>query len=66
MDGLQLITELRRRSHSARWPAIAVTGFGRPDDAEHAKTAGFDDHLAKPLSIDALHEAFARLVRRTP
>jgi two-component system CheB/CheR fusion protein len=66
MDGLQLIAELRRRPRSARWPAIAVTGFGRPDDAQRAKAAGFDEHLTKPLSIDALHEAFARLARRAP
>jgi len=66
MDGLQLIAELRRRPHSAHWPAIAVTGFGRPGDADKAKAAGFDDHLAKPLSMDALHEAFGRLVRKPP
>jgi two-component system CheB/CheR fusion protein len=64
MDGLQLISELRRREHSARWPAIAVSGFGRPDDTVKAKAAGFDAHLAKPLSIDALHETFARLLYR--
>jgi two-component system CheB/CheR fusion protein len=64
MDGLQLIAELRRRPRSSLWPAIAVTGFGRPGDAERAKAAGFDDHLAKPLSIDALHESFSRLVRK--
>lgn len=61
MDGLQLIAELRRKPRSARWPAISVSGFGRPEDAVKAKAAGFDEHLAKPLSIDALHEAFARL-----
>jgi len=62
MDGLQLIAQLRRRPRSARWPAIAVSGFGRPHDKARAKAAGFDDYLAKPLSIDALHEAFARLL----
>ncbi len=31
MDGLQLIAELRRRERSARWPAIAVTGFGQAE-----------------------------------
>ena len=64
MDGLQLIAELRRRPHSAHWPAIAVTGFGRPDDAERAKAAGFDAHLPKPLSFDALHEVLARLAQK--
>ena len=65
MDGLELIAELRSRPHSASWPAIAVSGFGRPDDAARAKAAGFDDHLAKPLSIEALHESYARLLDET-
>jgi two-component system CheB/CheR fusion protein len=62
MDGLELVAELRRRPHSARWPAIAVTGFGRPDDAQKALAAGFDAHLAKPLSLDALLRVLVRLV----
>jgi two-component system CheB/CheR fusion protein len=64
MDGLQLLSELRRRPRSAGWPAIAVTGFGRPGDADTARAAGFDAHLTKPLSLDALHDAFGQLVRR--
>jgi two-component system CheB/CheR fusion protein len=64
MDGLQMIAELRRRPHSAHWPAIAVTGFGRPDDEEKAQAAGFDVHLTKPLSLDALHEVCGQLLER--
>ncbi len=63
MDGHQLIAELRRRPHSAHWPAIAVSGLVQPDDLQKSKVAGFDEHLAKPLSIDALHDAYARLLR---
>jgi len=62
MDGFQLIAELRRRPRSAGWPAIAVSGFGRADDAARARAAGFDAHLSKPLSIDELQEAYARLL----
>jgi two-component system CheB/CheR fusion protein len=61
MDGLQLIAELRRRPRSARWPAIAVTGFAGAADAQRAKAAGFDAHLGKPLSLDALNDTFRRL-----
>lgn len=64
MDGLQMIQELRRRERSARWPAVAVSGFGQASDRERAKAAGFDDHLTKPLSIEALLEAFGRLSRK--
>jgi CheY-like chemotaxis protein len=65
MDGLQMIAELRRRERSARWPAIAVSGFGQPSDRDRAKAAGYNDHLTKPLSMESLHEAFARLSRRS-
>jgi two-component system CheB/CheR fusion protein len=61
MDGLQLIAELRRRPRSARWPAIAVTGFAGAADAQCAKAAGFDAHLGKPLSLEALNEAFKQI-----
>jgi CheY-like chemotaxis protein len=65
MDGLQLLAELRRRPHSARWPAIAVTGFASGADAQRAKAAGFDAHLGKPLSLEALNEAFKQINGRT-
>jgi two-component system CheB/CheR fusion protein len=61
MNGLQLIEELRRQPRSAHWPAIAVTGFAGGADARRAQAAGFDAHLGKPLSLDALNEAFKRI-----
>jgi two-component system CheB/CheR fusion protein len=61
MDGLQLIAELRRRPRSARWPAIAVTGFSGAADGKRATAAGFDAHLSKPLSLEALNEAFKQI-----
>jgi two-component system CheB/CheR fusion protein len=64
MDGLQLLAELRRRPRSARWPAIAVTGFAGGADAQRAQAAGFDAHLGKPLSLEALNESFQRLKQR--
>jgi two-component system CheB/CheR fusion protein len=61
MNGLQLIEELRRQPRSARWPAIAVTGFAGEADAQRARAAGFDAHLGKPLSLDALNEVFKQI-----
>jgi PAS domain S-box-containing protein len=45
-DGYRLIRELRARGYQV--PAIALTAYGRPDDREHAFSAGFQVHLAKP------------------
>jgi signal transduction histidine kinase/ActR/RegA family two-component response regulator len=33
---------------------IAVTGYGQPSDRSRAEDAGFDSHLVKPVSVDAL------------
>jgi len=61
MDGCQFLAELRRRPRSAHWPAIAVSGFVQLADVQRAMAAGFDAHLSKPLSVDELHEAYAKL-----
>jgi DNA-binding NtrC family response regulator len=42
---------------------VAITGFGRSDDIERARTAGFYSHLTKPLNLDALAEVLAQLAR---
>jgi len=36
---------------------VALTGYAQPEDRERAAEAGFDAHLAKPPSIDALDAA---------
>jgi two-component system, chemotaxis family, CheB/CheR fusion protein len=54
MDGYELMDRLRREARTANVPAIALTGFGRPEDAERARRAGFTTHLTKPLNFDYL------------
>lgn len=64
MDGRQLVERLRQLPHAARWPAIAVSGFGRAEDVERSKAAGFDAHLNKPLSLELLRETLLQLSLR--
>jgi len=52
MDGYELVKALRARPETARLPAIALTGFGRSQDARRAIAAGFDAHIAKPIAMD--------------
>jgi ATP-binding cassette subfamily B protein len=45
-----------------RMPAIALTGYARPEDRMHALTAGFQVHLAKPALPNELLAAIGRLL----
>ncbi len=55
MSGYELATRLRS-AHGAGLLLIAVTGHGREEDVEHARLAGFDVHLTKPVDPDELRE----------
>jgi CheY-like chemotaxis protein len=59
-DGFSLLRELRSMHHLVGIPAIAVSGMASHADREVALAAGFQDHLAKPLSPDALVACVAR------
>ncbi|HEX5834508.1 MAG TPA: ATP-binding protein [Pyrinomonadaceae bacterium] len=54
MDGFEFLQRLRRIPGRENVPVIAITGFGRTDDVERARAAGFHSHLTKPLNINAL------------
>jgi CheY-like chemotaxis protein len=45
---------------------VALTGYGREEDKQQAMAAGFDYHLVKPVSTDALQGLVARLSRLEP
>ncbi|WP_260854493.1 CheR family methyltransferase [Paraburkholderia sp. BCC1884] len=60
MDGYELIAALRKLPATAAVPALALTGFGRPQDATRAIRAGYDGHLGKPVSLQALLDKIAR------
>jgi len=52
MDGYCLLAELRKVAATAAAPAIALSGFTRPVDVEHALKAGFETHVRKPVAFD--------------
>jgi PAS domain S-box-containing protein len=41
---------------------IALTGWGQDQDRARSKEAGFDHHMTKPISFDALEDLLARTV----
>jgi signal transduction histidine kinase/PAS domain-containing protein/ActR/RegA family two-component response regulator len=63
MDGYELARRVRRDPGLDRVALIALTGYGREEDKRQAIAAGFDHHLVKPVSPEALHELVRRLGR---
>jgi nitrogen-specific signal transduction histidine kinase/CheY-like chemotaxis protein len=53
-SGLELMWTLRAQRHVA---AIALSGYGSPDDLELSRSAGFTEHLVKPVDIQTLEQA---------
>jgi CheY-like chemotaxis protein len=49
MDGFAVAGELRRNPETAKARLIAITGYGREEDRQRALSAGFDQHLVKPV-----------------
>ena len=64
MSGVELIEAVRKRNQLAGVKAIALSGFGRDSDVQAALRAGFDAHLTKPVTLDALLNTMARLRAR--
>ena len=54
LDGLELMQALRAQQEGARPYAIALTGYGQPDDEARGFAAGFDRYLVKPVGAAAL------------
>jgi len=55
IPGHDLARELRRNPGTRHAMLIALTGYGRPEDRERSKEAGFDRHLVKPVDIAELN-----------
>nr|WP_268890153.1 response regulator [Gloeocapsopsis dulcis] len=60
IDGYMLMRQVRQRS---RVPAIALTAYAGEYDQQQAMTAGFQDHLAKPVEPEKLVQAIANLIK---
>ncbi|HJU27427.1 MAG TPA: CheR family methyltransferase, partial [Rhodanobacteraceae bacterium] len=62
MDGYELARLLRELPGGRHVPLVALTGFTRHHDVQRALQSGFDAHIGKPLSIDALTATMQRLM----
>ena len=64
MDGFELTRQIRAeevlRGDRPRTPIVALTANALKGESERCLTAGMDDYLTKPLTLDRLREAVAR------
>jgi two-component system CheB/CheR fusion protein len=61
MDGFEFLNRLRKIDGRQDVPVVAITGFGRSDDIERARAAGFYSHLTKPVNLQALANLLQQL-----
>jgi CheY-like chemotaxis protein len=55
LDGYEVARRLRAANLGAR--LVALTGYGRDDEVQRARDAGFDEHLLKPATLEQLRAA---------
>jgi two-component system CheB/CheR fusion protein len=53
-DGCEVARTIRRDPAASGMVLIALSGYALPADLERCRAAGFDAHLAKPPSLDAI------------
>ncbi|MCW5658532.1 MAG: response regulator [Burkholderiaceae bacterium] len=61
MDGHEVAACLRADRRYASTVLVALTGWGGEDDRRRTRSTGFDFHLVKPVSAEAVDEILARL-----
>jgi signal transduction histidine kinase len=59
IDGYTVAEQLRTQLSREQLRLVAMTGFGQESDKRRALDAGFDLHIVKPASIEALKRALA-------
>ncbi|HWB08555.1 MAG TPA: ATP-binding protein [Pirellulales bacterium] len=60
MDGYEVARRLREESDLKNVLLVALTGYGQEEDRRRSAEAGFDFHLVKPVSLEALQGALGR------
>jgi two-component system, sensor histidine kinase len=66
LDGYGLATEVRAQPQGRHCLLVAITGWGQQTDRDRAHTAGFDDHLVKPVDPEAVLRLLATHAARRP
>jgi signal transduction histidine kinase/CheY-like chemotaxis protein len=65
MDGYDATEALRRDPRFATLPIVAMTANAMSHDVERALAAGMNDHIAKPLDVQAMFSVVSKWARRS-
>jgi CheY-like chemotaxis protein len=67
LDGYEVAHRIRANRGGEAIQLVAVTGYGREEDRERVRAAGFAAHLIKPIEFSTLQRVLAELAgeRRT-
>jgi CheY-like chemotaxis protein len=56
LDGYEACRRIRQEPWGQRIVIAALTGWGRPEDRERSREAGFTQHLVKPVTPETLEK----------
>lgn len=54
MDGFAVARAIRSDPTLHDRRLVAISGYAQPEDVARSRSAGFDSHLAKPVSVASL------------
>jgi CheY-like chemotaxis protein len=54
IDGCEVARRMRAMPELEGVRLVALTGYGRDEDRQRTRDAGFDHHLVKPVDLDEL------------
>jgi len=57
MNGFEVAQRLRELGRVPQLRIVAVTGWGKPEDRQRSREAGFDMHLIKPVELSEIQQA---------
>ena len=61
LNGFEVARKIREQPWGQKIMLVALTGWGRDEDREKSKEAGFDHHLVKPVDAAAFEQLLAGL-----
>jgi PAS domain S-box-containing protein len=66
MDGYEVAERIRREPWGSQVQLIAITGWGQDRDKQRAAAAGFDAHITKPATLEAINGLLMARSHGTP